>query len=81
MYQDNLKKYLDDLAARLPAPGGGSAAALTAAAGAALISMVANFTIGKEKYKSAEEEIGNVLSSAEDLRRKLTNLVDEDVTA
>ncbi len=81
MYQDALKKYLDDLAAKLPAPGGGSAAALTAATGAALISMVANFTIGKEKYKSAEDEIKNVLSSSEDLRRKLTNLVDQDVTA
>ena len=81
MYQDSLKKYLDDLAAKLPAPGGGSAAALTAATGAALISMVANFTIGKEKYKSVEEEIKKVLSSSEDLRQKLINLVDEDVTA
>ena len=81
MYQDTLKKYLDDLAAKLPAPGGGSAAALTAATGAALISMVANFTIGKEKYKFVEEEIKKVLSSSEDLRQKLINLVDEDVTA
>lgn len=81
MYQDSLKKYLDDLAAKLPAPGGGSAAALTAATGVALISMVANFTIGKEKYKSVEEEIRKILSSSEDLRQKLINLVDEDVTA
>ena len=81
MYQDALKKYLDDLASRKPAPGGGSAAALTAATGAALISMVANFTIGKEKYKSVEDEIKDVLSQAESLRQKLINLVDEDVTA
>lgn len=80
MYKDALKKYLDDLAAKLPAPGGGSAAALTAATGAALISMVANFTIGKEKYKSAQEQIKEVLSSSEDLRQKLIDLVDEDVT-
>lgn len=81
MYQDSLKKYLDDLAAKLPAPGGGSAAALAAASGVALISMVANFTVGKEKYKSAEDEIKDVLSQAEGLRQKLMNLVDQDVAA
>ena len=50
MYNEgSLKQYLNDLAAKLPAPGGGSAAALTAALGASLISMVLNFTIGKTK--------------------------------
>ena len=81
MYQGNLAKYLDDLAANLPAPGGGSASALTAATGAALISMVANFTVGKEKYKSVEDQIKQVLSSSEGLRETLTTLVDEDVSA
>jgi formiminotetrahydrofolate cyclodeaminase len=81
MYRDNLKKYLDDLAANLPAPGGGSAAALTAATGVALISMVANFTVGKEKYKSVEEEMRRILTYVEELRERLTNLVDEDVAA
>lgn len=81
MYKEQLKKYLDDLAANLPAPGGGSAAALTAATGVALISMVANFTIGKEKYKAVEGQIKRILSSSEELREKLTTLVDEDVAA
>lgn len=81
MYQDSLKKYLDDLASNKPAPGGGSAAALAAATGVALINMAANFTIGKEKYKSVEDEIKEVSSQAEGLRGKLMNLVDEDVAA
>ncbi|NQT00378.1 MAG: cyclodeaminase/cyclohydrolase family protein [Candidatus Omnitrophica bacterium] len=81
MYKQKLKIYLDDLAAKLPAPGGGSAAALTAASAVALISMVANFTLGKEKYKSVEKEIKEVLDSAEALREKLSSLVDEDVVA
>ena len=81
MYKDDLKKYLDDLAAKLPAPGGGSAAALTAAIGVALISMVANFTVGKEKYKAFEDEAKEVLSSSETLRERFIALVDEDVTA
>lgn len=81
MYKKQLKKYLDDLAAKLPAPGGGSAAALAAATGISLISMVANFTIGKEKYKAVEEEIKEILSSSEELRQKLISLVGEDVAA
>ncbi|MFH1046195.1 MAG: cyclodeaminase/cyclohydrolase family protein [Candidatus Omnitrophota bacterium] len=79
MYADDLKKYLDDLAAKKPAPGGGSAAALVASAGVALLSMVANFTVGKEKYKAVEEEIKKTLASTEELREHLLRQVDEDV--
>lgn len=76
-----IKQYLDDLAARLPAPGGGSAAALTAATGAALISMVTNFTLGKPKYAKHEKEISAILASSEKLRVELLRLVDLDVIA
>ena len=55
--EDSLKKYIDDLSAKLPAPGGGSAAALTGALGVSLILMVLNYTVGKEKYKKFEEEL------------------------
>jgi Methenyl tetrahydrofolate cyclohydrolase len=76
-----LKIYLDDLAARKPAPGGGSAAALVGALAAALLSMVANFTIGKEKYKAHEKEIKEVLKKSERIRNRLLQLVDLDVKA
>ncbi len=82
MYRDKtLKKYLDDLAARLPAPGGGSAAALAAGLGASLISMVANFTLGNPKYAKFEDEIRNILNQSEKLRAEFLNLVDLDVQA
>jgi len=77
----NLQKYLDHLAAKLPAPGGGSAAALNAALGAALISMVVNFTLGKPKYEKYDKELKEVLSHSEKLRNEFLNLVDLDVTA
>jgi formiminotetrahydrofolate cyclodeaminase len=81
-YKDTtLKQYLDDLAARLPAPGGGSAAALTAAMGASLISMVVHFTLGKPKYAKHEKELKQILSKSERLREEFLNLVDLDVTA
>jgi formiminotetrahydrofolate cyclodeaminase len=62
MYKNSsLKRYLDDLAAKLPAPGGGSAAALTASLGASLISMVVNFTLGKPRYAQYEKELKETL--------------------
>lgn len=76
-----IDKYLDDLAAKLPAPGGGSAAALTAALGASLISMVINFTLGKPKYAKYEDELKGALEKSEKLRAEFSNLVDLDVTA
>ncbi|MDD5045064.1 MAG: cyclodeaminase/cyclohydrolase family protein [Candidatus Omnitrophica bacterium] len=82
MYKNkSLKKYTDDLAARLPAPGGGSAAALSGALGCALISMVCNFTIGKEKYKIFQADIKKILKISEKLRKNLLTLVDLDVAA
>jgi methenyltetrahydrofolate cyclohydrolase len=76
-----LRQYLNDLAARLPAPGGGSAAALTAALGSSLISMVINFTLGKPKYVKHEKELKGVLEKSEQLRETFLNLVDLDVAA
>ncbi len=79
--EQSLKKYLDDLAEKLPAPGGGSAAALNAAIGAALISMVVNFTLGKSRYAKYEEELKKILEKSERLREAFLNLVDLDVAA
>ncbi|MFB0526548.1 MAG: cyclodeaminase/cyclohydrolase family protein, partial [bacterium] len=76
---ERLEKYVDDLAAKLPAPGGGSVVALVGALGVGLLSMVSNFTLGKEKYKQSEEEIKKILDRSEDLRKRLTELVDEDI--
>jgi formiminotetrahydrofolate cyclodeaminase len=77
--RQRLEKYLDDLAAKLPAPGGGSVVALVGALGIALLSMVSNFTLGKEDYRQSEEEIDKILQKSEDLRDRLTELVDEDI--
>jgi len=82
MYKDgSLKKYLDDLADKLPAPGGGSAAAYNAALGAALISMVANFTIGKPKYAEYEDDVKDILAKSEKLRHEFLRLTDLDCIA
>lgn len=78
---NSLKKYSDDLAAKLPAPGGGSAAALTASVGVSLISMVINFTIGKPRYARYEKYLRGALNKSEKLRNRFLQLVDLDAVA
>jgi formiminotetrahydrofolate cyclodeaminase len=82
MYIDNpLKEYLDDLASKKPAPGGGSAAALAAAVGTSLMSMVANFTIGKPKFKAVEKRVSDILEKVRQYDKELRQVIDEDVAA
>jgi len=76
-----LSDFLSELASSSPAPGGGSVAALSGALGAALASMVCNLTIGKEKYIKVEDEIKKILNKSEQIRKKLTSLVDKDTQA
>jgi len=77
----SLAKYLNDLAAKLPAPGGGSAAALNAALGASLVSMVVNFTLGKPKYAVFAKELKSILVKSENFRKLFLDLVDLDAKA
>ncbi len=76
-----IRKYLDDAAAKLPAPGGGSIAGAIGALGASMAAMVANFTIGKKKYADVEGEMRIILELVEAERENLTELIDADVTA
>lgn len=79
--QKPMEHYLDKLASRSPEPGGGSASALVGSLGAALVSMVGNLTLGKEKYKDVQAEIENLLKETEAVRADLQRLVQEDTEA
>lgn len=72
-------KFLDELASSAPTPGGGGAAALSGAMGAALVSMVCNLTIGKKKYVEVEAEMKQTLTKSEALRATLTRMIADDV--
>lgn len=74
-----IKTFLDSLASESATPGGGSVAALTGAMSAALISMVSNLTVGKEKYRHLEDDIKLLLQKSESLRAKLEELMEKDV--
>lgn len=77
----NISEFLDDLASRLPAPGGGAAAALTAAQAACLVSMVVQFTLGKTKYEKYKNNLEKTLVISEKLRKDFMNFVDLDCAA
>ena len=81
LVEKSVTKFLDELASKSPAPGGGSVAALAGSLGSALTSMVCQLTIGKKKYAGVEKEMKKVLEQSEDLRRKFAELVDEDTEA
>ena len=73
--------FLEDLAGSTPAPGGGGAAALVGAAGAALGNMVGNLTVGKKKYAAVEADILVLNRRAAALRKRLEGLVQADADA
>ncbi|MBG0809658.1 cyclodeaminase/cyclohydrolase family protein [Methylosinus sp. H3A] len=78
---ETIGKFLDDLASERPTPGGGGAAAVSGAIGAALVSMVANLTIGKKNYEAVEDDLKAARAEAERLRAELTAAIEEDVVA
>jgi len=73
-----IKDFLAELKSDSPAPGGGSAAALTGAVGAALAVMVGNLTIGNAKYQDAQDEVKTIQPLLSDQLAKLEQYIDED---
>lgn len=76
-----LNKYIEQLSSKAPVPGGGSAAALVGAVGAGLLSMAARYSQGRKQTKAIERKIGQHLKKAEQIRKRLTELIDLDAQA
>ena len=77
----NLRDYLDVLKSEAPAPGGGSVSALSGAQGAALVSMVCELTIPKERYAEFKELCQSVREEILEIYERLTLSIDEDTEA
>ena len=76
--QKSIEEFLNDLSSSNSIPGGGSAAALSGALNAAVISFIANLTIGKEKYKEVEAEAKEILAESEELKKEMLLMIDQD---
>jgi formiminotetrahydrofolate cyclodeaminase len=77
---ETINDYLGRLASRQPTPGGGAAAALHAAQGAALVAMVARFSSGG-KYEQHAETTSRIIAAADDLIGETLGLADADEAA
>jgi formiminotetrahydrofolate cyclodeaminase len=76
--RQGVRALLDALAAPTPTPGGGTAAALAGAMGAALIEMACRLTAGRARSILTAAEMDSVIAEAESLRHRLAELADED---
>lgn len=77
----SIRQFLKEAASQAPTPGGGSVAALCGALAAAMASMVASLTVGKEKYKAVEPEMRAILDQAAALVNEFEALVAADMEA
>ena len=77
---EKLGDFLDRLADRVPAPGGGAVAALHAAQGAALLGMVARYTTG-ERYAEHQVTVGRIITEVDELRGIALRLAEADADA
>lgn len=72
------REFVGALASSAPVPGGGGAAALVGAIGAALGNMVGSLTVGKKKYADVEAEIVALKARCDGLQAALLNQVRAD---
>src|SRR6266567_2413098 len=78
MRDDTIAAFLDQLAARVPAPGGGATSALHAAQAAALLAMVARYSDGP-RYDA--DLMHRIFTEADALRADALALADADAAA
>ena len=75
---DSCREFVTALASSAPVPGGGGAAALAGAVGAALGNMVASLTVGKKKYADVEAEFIALKAKCDALQAALLDQVLAD---
>lgn len=76
-----VETYLEELASKSPAPGGGSVSAVSGAQGIGLAIMVMRLTLGKEKYADSQQLCEEKIAEASMLLEAFENAIDEDTQA
>ena len=77
----DLNNFMERLASKEPAPGGGAASALVAMVGSALSSMVSALTDGKKGYEHVQERVNAIELKMLEIRKNLEDLMQEDEQA
>ena len=81
LVDDTVTNFTNLMASSEPAPGGGSAAALEGALGAALTAMVCALTQGKKKYAAFEDLAKETEQKANVLKERYLDVLDRDTDA
>jgi methenyltetrahydrofolate cyclohydrolase len=79
VWQWSTEEFLAHSASSAPTPGGGSVSAYVGALAASMVCMVANLTVGKEKYKDVEPEVQVILEKGQRLLNDLKNGLTQDI--
>ncbi len=77
----SVREFTELLGSDAPAPGGGASAALCGALGAALCGMVANLTLGREKYAEHQALAAQTAEKAALLQNELLKAMNDDASA
>lgn len=73
-----VNEFINEMGSDSPAPGGGSASALSGSVGAGLLRMVALITVGKKKYADVQELAAETAEKALSLMNDFTEIIDRD---
>lgn len=77
----SLRAFIEEVAARSSAPGGGSVSAALAAMGVALGSMVGKLTYGVRKFEDLDAHMRRIIPPLHELTRQLIPMIDADTEA
>jgi glutamate formiminotransferase/formiminotetrahydrofolate cyclodeaminase len=77
----SLRAFIEEVASRSSAPGGGSVSAALAAMGAGLGAMVGKLTYGVRKFESVDAQMRKNIPPLHDAATRLIPMVDADTTA
>lgn len=81
IYGMTLNEYLEVASSKSPTPGGGSVSAVAAANASAMVSMVANLTLGKKGYEDVQDEVKDILDKSNQNMEEIKELTEKDMQA
>ena len=76
-----LRRFIEEVASRSSAPGGGSVSAQLAAVGVGLGSMVAKLTYGVRKFEKLDAKMREIIPPLHRISKELIPLIDADTDA
>ncbi len=79
IYEKSVNEYLEVAASKSPTPGGGSVSAVVATNAAAMVSMVANLTLGKKGYDEVQGLAQQTADACAAIIAKLKDLTAKDM--